>query len=147
MIRSILFLRPVSGDFGSIERFFEAEQVLERAARTPGFVSAELHRPTDDNDVMLVTALWESPEAYQSWVDDPWRAAKRGPCRGGVRGGRGGRGRWLPLRVSNCGGGTGVQRKLKAQPGFRFKSSLGIKPGYGNVPALNDQSRLIGLAD
>ena len=43
MIRSILFLRPVSGDFGSIERFFEAEQVLERAARTPGFVSAELH--------------------------------------------------------------------------------------------------------
>jgi heme-degrading monooxygenase HmoA len=75
MIRSLLFLRPVSGDFGSIERFFAAEQVLQRAARTPGFVSAELHRPTDDSDVMLVTALWESRQAYQAWVDDPWRAA------------------------------------------------------------------------
>jgi heme-degrading monooxygenase HmoA len=75
LIRSVLFLRPVSGGPESVERFFEEEQVLQRAARTPGFVSAELHRSTDGGDLMLVTALWESEEAYQAWVDDPWRAA------------------------------------------------------------------------
>jgi heme-degrading monooxygenase HmoA len=75
MIRSVLFLRPVSGDQRSIEQFFEEEQVLQRAAQTPGFLSAELHRPTDGSDLMLVTALWETAEAYQAWVDHPWRAA------------------------------------------------------------------------
>lgn len=75
MIRSVLFLRPVSGDPRSVERFFEEEQVLQRAAQTPGFLSAELHRSTDGNELMLVTALWESQQAYQAWVDDPWRAA------------------------------------------------------------------------
>jgi heme-degrading monooxygenase HmoA len=75
MIRSVLFLRPVLGDPSSVEQFFDDEQVLQRAARTPGFVSAELHRSTDGSDLMLVTALWESEGAYQTWVDDPWRAA------------------------------------------------------------------------
>ena len=75
MIRSVLFLQPVSGDPRSIERFFEEEQVLHRAAQTPGFLSAELHRSTDGSDLMLLTALWESQQAYQAWVDDPWRAA------------------------------------------------------------------------
>jgi heme-degrading monooxygenase HmoA len=75
MIRSVLYLRPVGGDQRAVEQFFEEEQVLLRAARTPGFVSAELHRPTDGGDLMLVTALWETPEAYQAWVDNPWRAA------------------------------------------------------------------------
>jgi heme-degrading monooxygenase HmoA len=75
MIRTVLFLRPVSGDPSSIEQFFEEEQILERAARTPGFLSAELYRPTDGSELMLVTALWETDQAYQAWVDDPWRAA------------------------------------------------------------------------
>jgi heme-degrading monooxygenase HmoA len=75
MIRSVLFLRPVAGDQRAVEQFFEEEQVLLRAARTPGFLSAELHRPTDGSDLMLVTALWETAEAYQAWVENPWRAA------------------------------------------------------------------------
>ena len=75
MIRSVLFLRPVAGDHNSIQQFFEQEEVLERAAQKPGFLSAELQRPTDGGDLTLVTALWESEDAYQSWVEDPWRAA------------------------------------------------------------------------
>ncbi len=75
MIRSVLFLRPVGGDHSSIQQFFEDEQVLERAAQKPGFLGGELQRPTDGGDVMLVTALWESEDAYESWVEDPWRAA------------------------------------------------------------------------
>jgi heme-degrading monooxygenase HmoA len=75
VIRSVLFLRPVSGGPESVERFFEDEQVLQRAALTPGFVSAELHRSTDSSDLMLVTALWQSEQAYQAWVDNPWRSA------------------------------------------------------------------------
>jgi heme-degrading monooxygenase HmoA len=78
MIRTLLFLRPVlrlvSGEDNSIEQFFEQEQVLQRAAEAPGFISAELLRPTDGSGVMLVTALWESQQAYQAWVEDPWRA-------------------------------------------------------------------------
>jgi len=75
MIRSVLFLRPVGGDEKSVERFFEQEQVLQRAAETPGFLSAELLRATDGSGLVLVTALWESQRSYQAWVDNPWRAA------------------------------------------------------------------------
>ncbi|MGO9582723.1 MAG: antibiotic biosynthesis monooxygenase family protein [Acidimicrobiales bacterium] len=75
MIRSVLFVRPVAGDHSSIQQFFEQEQVLERAAQKPGFLSAELQQPTDGGDLTLVTALWESENGYQGWVEDPWRAA------------------------------------------------------------------------
>lgn len=75
VIRSVLFLQPVSGGHESIERFFHDEEVLQHAALKPGFLSAELHRPVREGDPSLVTALWESEAAYQSWVDDPWRIA------------------------------------------------------------------------
>jgi heme-degrading monooxygenase HmoA len=75
MVRSVLFLKPVHGDCSAIRRFFDDEQVLERSSATPGFLGAELQLPMDGKGPALVTALWTSPEAYRSWVDDPWRAA------------------------------------------------------------------------
>lgn len=75
MIRSVLFLEPLEGDLGAIEKFFVTEGVLEHASATPGFVAAELQLPEDGMAPAMVTALWSSREAYRRWVDDPWRAA------------------------------------------------------------------------
>ena len=75
MIRSVLFLEPLEGDPQMIEQFFVAEGVLEHAAATPGFVSAELQLSEDRAAPAIVTALWTSREAYRRWVEDPWRAA------------------------------------------------------------------------
>ena len=74
MVRSVLFLQARAGGHEAIERFFSDEQVLERAARTPGFIGAELQCPNDAGAPALVTALWESEQAYRGWVEDPWRA-------------------------------------------------------------------------
>lgn len=74
MVRSVLYLQPVSGGFAAIERFFAEEGVLERSAAIRGFLGGELHRPDDDDAPALVTALWERREDYRTWVEDPWRA-------------------------------------------------------------------------
>jgi heme-degrading monooxygenase HmoA len=75
VIRSVLFLEPLGGDPHAIEQFFVSEGVLEHASATPGFVSAELQLPEDRTAPAMVTALWTSRQAYQRWVEDPWRAA------------------------------------------------------------------------
>jgi heme-degrading monooxygenase HmoA len=74
VVRSVLYLRPVDGDCASIQRYFEREQVLQRASRTPGYLAGELQLPPEPSQPALVTALWESPAAYRAWVEDPWRA-------------------------------------------------------------------------
>jgi heme-degrading monooxygenase HmoA len=56
--------------------------VLRRASLQPGFRRAQLHVPVDGSDEALVTADWDSPEAYQGWLDTPVRAeiqAELGP--------------------------------------------------------------------
>jgi heme-degrading monooxygenase HmoA len=74
VIRSVLFLDPLEGDLGAIEKFFVTERVLEHASATPGFVAAELQLPEDRTAPAMVTALWSTREAYRRWVEDPWRA-------------------------------------------------------------------------
>ena len=75
VIESVLFLKPIGGDHSAIRRFFEEEQVLEHASRTPGFLGSKLHSPVSGGDLTMVTAQWESEDAYRRWVQDPWRAA------------------------------------------------------------------------
>ena len=36
---------------------------------TPGFISFDLLRPTDDSDRYFVVTKWESEEAFQSWME------------------------------------------------------------------------------
>ena len=36
---------------------------------TPGFLSFDLLRPTDDSDEYFVVTKWESDEAFQAWLD------------------------------------------------------------------------------
>jgi heme-degrading monooxygenase HmoA len=74
VFESVLFLKPVGGDHRAIQRFFEEEQVLEHASRKPGFLGSELHLPVNGGELTMVTALWESEDAYRGWVEDQWRA-------------------------------------------------------------------------
>lgn len=37
--------------------------------KTPGFLSFDLLRPTDDSDRYFVVTKWESEEAFQAWVE------------------------------------------------------------------------------
>jgi heme-degrading monooxygenase HmoA len=71
----VLFLKPVAGDCAAIQQYFDDEGVLERSSRTPGFLGAELQLPIGGSGAAMVTALWTTPEAYRTWVEDPWRAA------------------------------------------------------------------------
>jgi heme-degrading monooxygenase HmoA len=74
IVVSVLFLKPIGGDHSAIRKFFEQEQVLEHASRKPGFLGSKLHSPIRGGELTMVTALWESEDAYRGWVEDPWRA-------------------------------------------------------------------------
>ncbi len=75
MIRSVLHLNPAGGGYDALLDYFRTNQVLERSMATPGFLASELLTPVTGSGPALVTAAWESEEAYQRWVANPWRAS------------------------------------------------------------------------
>lgn len=75
MVRSLLYLQPVGGDYAALRAYFQEEQVLETAAQVPGFIGGELQEPIEQGGPALVTALWADAEAYQAWLDSPLRDA------------------------------------------------------------------------
>ena len=82
MTRSVLFFAILPGRRDEFVAGFARLEVLRRASTTPGFRRAQLHLPVDGADEALVTADWDSPEAYQGWLDNPVRAeiqAELGP--------------------------------------------------------------------
>lgn len=48
------------------ERFANRAGEVEK---TPGFLSFDLLRPTDDSDEYFVVTKWESEEAFQAWME------------------------------------------------------------------------------
>ena len=52
---------------------FRSLRVFEHASRQAGFRRTELCVPTDGSDRVMVTAEWDSPAAYQGWLDNPIR--------------------------------------------------------------------------
>ncbi|MHB8470145.1 MAG: antibiotic biosynthesis monooxygenase family protein [Gaiellaceae bacterium] len=75
MIRSVLYLDPRGRDGNAIAEFYRRHRVLERACEQDGCLKAELQLPTSGTGAVLVTALWRDADAYQGWLDNPWRAA------------------------------------------------------------------------
>ena len=76
VIRSVLTLRAAAGKAAELEELYARRGVLDRARRFPGCRDAVLLRSLDGGSAThLVIADWDTPEDYQSWVDDPWRAA------------------------------------------------------------------------
>jgi quinol monooxygenase YgiN len=73
MVRSVLYLRPRRGEYGAVVDFYRRHDVLGRAASIDGCLGGELHVPADQNGPLLVTALWESQDAYERWLKDAFR--------------------------------------------------------------------------
>jgi heme-degrading monooxygenase HmoA len=73
-VRSILVLQPREGDSAALVEFFKRRDVLGLAVREAGAWSAELHVPVAGGGPVVVTALWDSAEAYAGWRNHPVRA-------------------------------------------------------------------------
>ncbi len=73
MIRTVIYLNPKGGNYQDLIDYFLNERVLEHSAEVEGFISSELFSPKNGG-AMMVTATWDSPAAYQRWLDHPWRA-------------------------------------------------------------------------
>ena len=82
MTRSVLFFSILPGRRNDFVAGFRRLEVLRRACAQPGFLRGQLHVPVDASEEVLVTADWDSPEAYQGWLENPIRAqiqAELGP--------------------------------------------------------------------
>lgn len=75
MIRTVLELVARDGDVDAVVRYYREHRVLETSLEVTGCLATELHVPSDGGPTLLVTAAWESPEAYDRWLADPRRAA------------------------------------------------------------------------
>jgi heme-degrading monooxygenase HmoA len=75
VIRSVLYLTPRGGDGRAIADFYRRHGVLDRAAQQDGCLGAELQLPATGSGDVLVTALWRDADAYQRWLDNPFRSA------------------------------------------------------------------------
>jgi quinol monooxygenase YgiN len=75
--RSVLYIRTKPGCRDQLVELFGRLQILEKASRQAGFISSEVHVPIDDEDLVLVTATWASPEAYSGWLENPVREEMR----------------------------------------------------------------------
>jgi heme-degrading monooxygenase HmoA len=71
--RSVLVFTLLPGRVEAFVETFMRLRVLERSSRMPGFRRGQLHVRADGGDEVLVTADWDSPAAYQGWLDNPER--------------------------------------------------------------------------
>jgi quinol monooxygenase YgiN len=73
LVRSVLYVRPRSGKTDAVVEYYKEKRVLEAALEQQGCLGAEIQVPEDAEEPLLVTALWESGQAYQGWIDNPVR--------------------------------------------------------------------------
>jgi hypothetical protein len=73
-VRSFLILQPREGDYAALVRFFREHDVLGKAVQYAGAWSAEVHVPLSGRGPVVVTAVWDSADAYQGWRTHPIRA-------------------------------------------------------------------------
>jgi hypothetical protein len=72
-VRSLLVLQPRNGDYAALVEFFRQHDVLGKAIEHAGALSAEMHVPLSGTGPVIVTAVWDSPEAYAGWRAHPIR--------------------------------------------------------------------------
>jgi len=73
-IRSLLVLEPRNGDYDTLIAVFREHDILGKAVQLAGAWSAEVHLPVSRSGPVVVTALWDSAEAYAGWRSHPIRA-------------------------------------------------------------------------
>ncbi len=71
--RSVLFLHAKPGMREALVQVFRRIDVPGHALQQAGCLSVEVQIPPDADGPILVTALWTDREAYQGWLDNPWR--------------------------------------------------------------------------
>ena len=72
-IRSLLVLEPRNGDYDALIAVFREHDILGKAVLLAGAWSAEVHLPVSRSGPVVVTALWDSAEAYAGWRNHPIR--------------------------------------------------------------------------
>jgi heme-degrading monooxygenase HmoA len=73
MIRSFLILQPRNDDYDALVAFFKANDVLGKAIRHAGAYTCEVQVPVSRSGPVVVTATWDSEEAYAGWRNHPIR--------------------------------------------------------------------------
>jgi quinol monooxygenase YgiN len=73
MTRSVLVFTLLPGQRDAFVATFRRLRVLEQSSHQAGFRRGQLHVRADGTDEALVTADWDSPAAYQGWLDNPVR--------------------------------------------------------------------------
>lgn len=73
MVRSVLYVHPRDGDHQAVVDFYRRNDVLDRAISLDGCLGSSLHVPVTGPGPLLVTALWESEDAYRRWLGDERR--------------------------------------------------------------------------
>jgi hypothetical protein len=65
--RSFLIVQPRGDNYDALIQFFRENDILGKALRLAGAWSAEVHVPVARTGPVVVTALWDSPAAYDGW--------------------------------------------------------------------------------
>lgn len=73
MIVSVLPIAVRDGAEDEFVRTFAEFRVFEHSHESGGFLGGRVLRPLKAGDPFLVVAEWESPAAYQGWLDNPVR--------------------------------------------------------------------------
>lgn len=73
MTRSVLTFTLKPGMRDAFVQAFRDLEVLAISSFQSGYRGGQLHVDADDPNRALVIASWDSPEAYQGWLDNPER--------------------------------------------------------------------------
>ncbi len=73
MTQSILTFKILPGKRQEFIDTFLRIQVLEQSSFQAGYQGGQLYFDATDPDIAVVTAQWDSPAAYQGWLDNPVR--------------------------------------------------------------------------
>jgi len=73
MIRSFLYLNVQPGKRNALLEWYREVGSLDKAVELAGCKATEMYFVPEDENLVLVTALWADSDGYQSWVQNPWR--------------------------------------------------------------------------
>jgi quinol monooxygenase YgiN len=73
MTQSVLTFKLLPGKRQEFIDTFLRIEVLQQSSFQAGYLGGQLHFDVDDPEIAMVTAQWESPAAYQGWLDNPVR--------------------------------------------------------------------------
>lgn len=73
MIRTVLMLNVPPARVEEVVELYRSADILQYSLDHSDAIRSELSVCLDGSGAVMVTALWPSTEAYQGWLDNPWR--------------------------------------------------------------------------